>query len=141
MNANKFLPPPIRLSQAFEPGKFSGGASGAEITRRSFMKRTGGATVATLVAWNLALKDARAENANGDSSPTSCPHLNWVIVDKRIIWISGKKHCLPIWQCTAPGCTTQFTLPDDQVSLTQPCVCDPGLPQYGTCLHTSAWQV
>jgi hypothetical protein len=63
MNANRFLPPPVRLSQAFESEKFSGGASGSEITRRSFIKRTGGATVATLVAWNLASRtaDARVE--------------------------------------------------------------------------------
>jgi hypothetical protein len=60
MNANEFLPPPVRLSQASDLEKFSGGASGSEITRRSFLKRTGGATVATLVAWNLASKQAEA---------------------------------------------------------------------------------
>lgn len=60
MSANRFLPPPVRLSQAFESKNFSGGASGSEITRRSFLKRTGGATVATLVAWDVANQIARA---------------------------------------------------------------------------------
>lgn len=70
MSANQFLPPTVRLSQAFESEKFSGGASGSEITRRSFIKRTGGATVATLVAWNMATQQARADgdNASDNSS-------------------------------------------------------------------------
>jgi len=67
MNANKFLPPPVRLSQAFEPGGFGGCGSGSEITRRSFMKRTGGATVATLVSWNLASQRVNAETGSGES--------------------------------------------------------------------------
>lgn len=67
MSANRFLPPPVRLSQAFESEKFSGGASGSEITRRSFLKRTGGATVATLVAWNLASNPARADETSFES--------------------------------------------------------------------------
>lgn len=67
MNANKFLPPPVRLSQAFESERFSDGASGSEITRRSFLKRTGGATVATLVAWNLASQQASANPESSDS--------------------------------------------------------------------------
>jgi hypothetical protein len=70
MSANRFLPPTVRLSQAFEPEKFSGGAGASEITRRSFLKRTGGATVATLVAWNLASQEIRAAHAfTSDSSP------------------------------------------------------------------------
>ena len=72
MNANEFLPPPDRLSQASESEKFSGGASSSEITRRSFLKRTGGATVATLVAWNLAsLKADAKSNYFIDGSGTS----------------------------------------------------------------------
>lgn len=68
MNANKFLPPPIRLSQAFDPEKFSGGVSGSEITRRSFLKRTGGATVATLVAWNSASTKLNAAGGTASES-------------------------------------------------------------------------
>lgn len=49
------------LNQAFEPEGSAGGAWGSGITRRSFIKRTGGATVASLVAWNLATTKSRAE--------------------------------------------------------------------------------
>jgi hypothetical protein len=62
MNNRSFLPPPIRLSQAFENGDSGGGG----ITRRTFIKRTGGATVATMIAWNLATNEARAQTENAD---------------------------------------------------------------------------
>lgn len=54
MNANPFLPHPIRFGQASNSGTPVGSTPNHEITRRSFLKRTGGATVATLMAWNLA---------------------------------------------------------------------------------------
>ena len=67
MNANRFLPPPVRLSQAFDSENSSSGY-GSSITRRSFLKRTGGATVATLVAWNLASQELKASSPeSGDS--------------------------------------------------------------------------
>jgi hypothetical protein len=59
MQTNSY-PPPVRLSQAFESECSSGGGGGSNITRRSFLKRTGGATVATLVAWNMATRNAEA---------------------------------------------------------------------------------
>jgi len=55
------------LNQAFESsGKASGFSNG--ITRRSFLKRTGAASVATLVAWNLTSQSVDAENENPPSS-------------------------------------------------------------------------
>jgi hypothetical protein len=62
---HQFLIRPVQLSQAFESNSSSGGSESGEITRRRFIKRTGGATVATLVAWNLASNSA---NANEDES-------------------------------------------------------------------------
>lgn len=41
---------------------------GNEITRRTFIKRTGGATVATLVAWNLSSQQLQAEENSAPSS-------------------------------------------------------------------------
>ena len=64
MSSNAFLPPPVRLSQAFENGESGGGG----VTRRSFIKRTGGATVATMVAWNLVTNEARAEEGGSGST-------------------------------------------------------------------------
>lgn len=60
MNENSFLPPPVRLSQAIENGDYGGGG----VTRRTFVKRTGGATVAAMVAWNLASQQTRAQEAD-----------------------------------------------------------------------------
>lgn len=62
MSENSFLPPPVRLSQVFECDHSGGGG----ITRRSFIKRTGGATVATMVAWNLTVNEARAQGDGSD---------------------------------------------------------------------------
>lgn len=58
-----FLVRPPYLNQAFE----SSGGWGNGITRRSFIKRTGGATVASLVAWNLATTKSRGEGDGGTS--------------------------------------------------------------------------
>lgn len=63
MNHSRFLPPPVRLSQAFE------GETGSDgISRRTFIKRTGGATVATMVAWHLSAIDAQANPGSGEVS-------------------------------------------------------------------------
>lgn len=78
MSVNQFLPRPIRLYQAFNSDTSSGGPSSNEITRRSFLKRTGGATIATLVAWNMATREAEAmANAfsDGISVPTFTKHI------------------------------------------------------------------
>ena len=68
------LPP--RLNQAFETAASGGGYPSNEITRRTFLKRTGGATVASLVAWNLAAERAEAQNANVGSFAS----LGWLRV-------------------------------------------------------------
>ena len=78
MSVNKFLPLPIHLSQAFESERLSGGASDPEITRRSFLKRTGGATMATLVAWNVASHKADAQSnyfSDSSSKPDWTNHI------------------------------------------------------------------
>ena len=62
------LPP--RLNQAFETAPSGGGFASNEITRRTFLKRTGGATVASLVAWNLAAERARADLESGSGYPS-----------------------------------------------------------------------
>lgn len=78
MNPSEILPL-NRFSQAFEAVGFVGGASSSEISRRSFMKRTGRATVATLMAWNLASHEIRAANAfTSDSSP------NWEVRSRAV---------------------------------------------------------
>ncbi len=69
MNRN-FLVTPPQLNQAFESdGKASGFSNG--ITRRSFLKRTGAASVATLVALNLVTQQkasAAGDNSNGSET-------------------------------------------------------------------------
>lgn len=62
------LPPPIRLNQALD-GEASGGGGGREsTTRRKFLKRTGSATAASLIAWNLSAHVANAQGENEGSS-------------------------------------------------------------------------
>lgn len=68
----QFLVRPAQLAQAFE----SGSGSGSGITRRSFIKRTGGATVATLVAWETSKTKLHAEDINGGNCPHS-DHGEW----------------------------------------------------------------
>lgn len=58
---HEFLVCPPTLNQAFESASSSGGAWRNGITRRTFLKRTGGATVASLVAWNLSIERAKAD--------------------------------------------------------------------------------
>lgn len=62
---SQFLIRPEQLNQAFESNS-GGGAN--DVTRRSFIKRTGGATVATLVAWNLGANTATAAEGDGSGS-------------------------------------------------------------------------
>jgi hypothetical protein len=60
-----FLIRPTQLNQAFESNSSSGGSDdGNGVTRRTFIKRTGGTTVATLVAWNIQNTKARANFEN-----------------------------------------------------------------------------
>jgi hypothetical protein len=47
---HQFLIRPIQLNQTFESNIPSGGT---DLTRRTFLKRTGGATVATFIASSL----------------------------------------------------------------------------------------
>ena len=62
MKLAHFLLSPTLLSQTSDPIDTGGG-----MTRRLFIKRTGGATVATLVAWNLSTQRARAEVSESQS--------------------------------------------------------------------------
>lgn len=78
MSSNSFFPPPVRLLLSPEGESFGGG----KLSRRSFIKRTGGATAATFITWNSLNLRARAEEVqacthsdhgnhdNGDISPT-----------------------------------------------------------------------
>jgi|688.fasta_scaffold70848_2 hypothetical protein len=59
MNRN-FLVTPPELNKAFESDARASGCS-SEMTRRSFVKRAGAASVATLVALSLGLENARAQ--------------------------------------------------------------------------------
>lgn len=68
-----FLIRPAQLNHAFESNGSSGGAGESSgLTRRSFIKRTGGATIATLVAWNLTTSMAHAKR---DLTKTSYSYL------------------------------------------------------------------
>ena len=68
-----FLIGSAQLNQASESQE--SGGSGGGITRRSFIKRTGGATVATIVAWNVAANTASAENGGASHSAS----WKWVV--------------------------------------------------------------
>lgn len=63
----QFLIRPPQLNQAAESSDLSGGSS-SNLTRRTFIKRSGGATVATMVAWNLQTTNARATEEDNFSS-------------------------------------------------------------------------
>lgn len=73
-----FLLSPHRLNQAIESSVSGGGGSfGNAITRRSFLKRTGGATVAAMVAWNTSThvasaQDEPTQNPSSDSLKLYC---------------------------------------------------------------------
>ena len=70
MTPSPFLPPPQILHQA--PADLGSGPSvpGNQITRRSFIKRTGAASVATVVAMGLGINAANANiPATGSSKP------------------------------------------------------------------------
>lgn len=88
MNHEDFLRSPICFRQAPE-GFSSGGGSlwNNPITRRSFLKRTGGATVATFIAWHSVSQISRADTgaAAGSSGQHICRAFwkgyEWVWVD------------------------------------------------------------
>ena len=67
MNTSNFLPPPVRLSQAFE------GDAGGGMSRRRFIKRTGGATVAAAIAWQSTNQMACAI---GEGECSECTAIN-----------------------------------------------------------------
>lgn len=55
MNPDFLISPPSELYQAFDPEAAAGGATeSGRLTRRSFVKRTGAASVGVIVAWNTA---------------------------------------------------------------------------------------
>jgi hypothetical protein len=61
-NDDSSLRPPSRLSQVFDENQAAGAAWNSSISRRRFLKRTGGATVATLVTWHaISLEMSAAE--------------------------------------------------------------------------------
>lgn len=68
-----FLIGSAQLNQAFESKNSSGvgGNGGSSVTRRSFIKRTGGATVAAFVCWNLANQQLNAQNFGEGALPCS----------------------------------------------------------------------
>lgn len=70
-----FLTPP--LNQAVESGSGAAGFSNG-ITRRSFLKRTGAASVATPVAWNSTQHHARATETNGGSDEYPGSGSEWM---------------------------------------------------------------
>jgi hypothetical protein len=57
------------------------GSAGHAVTRRSFVKRTGGATVATLVAWNMTMTAQRALAMESivDGGSTSEGDADWKV--------------------------------------------------------------
>jgi hypothetical protein len=60
---HEFLIVSAQLNQTYESYRCSEiGAADNGITRRSFIKRSGGATVGTIVAWNLAVQKNNAQN-------------------------------------------------------------------------------
>jgi len=69
MNRN-FLSEPAQLNQSLEINSSSGGASSG-ITRRTFVKRSGGATIATMVAWKTIATARAAEDGSDDGASFS----------------------------------------------------------------------
>jgi hypothetical protein len=77
MTQRSFLPPVIDLQQALE-SESDGGSGQGSISRRQFIKISGGATVATLVAFNLAKRAEAATvipGSSGISSSTYTPSV------------------------------------------------------------------
>jgi hypothetical protein len=72
MNHSFLLPPPNRLNQPFDGGTEGGGGAMSSMTRRKFLKRSGGATVATIIALNMGIERALGAGAH---SPATCSHL------------------------------------------------------------------
>jgi hypothetical protein len=72
MTTRNLIPPYFPLYQKLDDGQLGGGAAwNNSISRRSFLKRTGGATAATLVAWHSLQSTARAtETPSGGGSGT-----------------------------------------------------------------------
>lgn len=72
MSRSQFLPPLIVLQKAASDGSIQGMPDN-QFTRRSFIKRTGGATVATFLVWHGATmrSDAAGVDSNSSSSHKS----------------------------------------------------------------------
>ncbi|WP_035604303.1 hypothetical protein [Haloferula sp. BvORR071] len=73
MNTSFILTPlPSRLHQALQSDlEGSGGAQPSPLTRRRFLKRTGGATIASFVVWNMATHQLEAGTGSPSASTSS----------------------------------------------------------------------
>lgn len=104
MNHN-FLVRPEHLNQAFEsqePCGCGGHGPGNGLTRRSFIKRTGAVTVATMVAWSAATHQARAEAASGSASASYkiCGHkCSWATLVSLTVYRDPNVGCYQVVKC------------------------------------------
>jgi hypothetical protein len=71
-----FLLPPSRLDQPFDGENEGGGGAMSSMTRRKFLKRSGGATVAAFVAWNITANSAKAQEEEGVGGSSYLMRIN-----------------------------------------------------------------
>jgi hypothetical protein len=107
-----FLIGSVQLNQAFE-SQGSSGSGGDGITRRSFIKRTGAATVATVVAFNFA-ESAYASAQDGKTEVSyrfrlfvsEAPERDDLVVS----WIDSQGQTTPTeWKLTGSGPASRET--------------------------------
>jgi len=122
MKHSFLVAPPCRLNQPLDGESGAGGGALSEITRRKFLKRTGGATVATLVAFNITSAVAAATT----TSPYFSGPCSWTLctVEPLAWWNSVTSPAPPppagilaeyyielVWDVTGPWIHTMRGIP------------------------------
>lgn len=90
MSASRFLPNPPAPGQDLNIPPSGARAGLTSVTRRSFLKRTGGATVATLVAWNMASRKVEASETASTSGGSGWQTGPFIPADKRFFCSAPK---------------------------------------------------
>lgn len=103
MKNEPILPPPSPSPDSFTCCK---GNFPTRLSRRDFLKRGGGATVASLVAWQGLAQIAAAADNNANAS---CTHPQFYMTDYYTGQLAGSSvyYCGPIYTCTK--CPAQFS--------------------------------
>jgi hypothetical protein len=70
MNSSFLIPPPAPKSQADDQASSENGVTSDPLLRRKFLKRTGAAAVASVIAWNINTAQASVVQDSGGSGST-----------------------------------------------------------------------